>query len=184
MIPPAPTAQPSEALVMKTELSPPEADEISFHPPPKPAVPDQCQKAPDTESTAHASPESTSETDPSFFASGPESPVVMVCQETGLQKSATAVPPLPPTAKPEFEFGAPGGPNEIPRRSELVPEGTRLQDEPSKYSIVPAFPTAQALLEDSTATPFRLSAVEADRLVFAVDNGTAAKSKNVSKATP
>jgi hypothetical protein len=51
---------------MKTELSPAAADEIEFHPPPRPAAPDQCQNAPETESTAQASLALTAETEASF----------------------------------------------------------------------------------------------------------------------
>jgi hypothetical protein len=183
MIPPTPTDHPSDELTMKMELRPAEAEETSFHPPPNPTVPDQCQKAPETESTAHASVELVEKTDPSFCAPGPESPAIANCHETGLRKSATAAPPLPPTAKPESALGEPGGPKETPRRSEVVPEATRVQDEPSKYSVVPSFPTAQPLFDAKIATPFKLSAVEADGLVRAADNGTATKSKSTDKDT-
>ncbi len=132
MIPPTPTAHPSDPLVMKIELSPPLAREASFHPPPNPAVPDQCQKAPETESTAQASLGLREKTDTSSFASGEESPAETGNHETPLQNSATAVTPSPPTAKPEFAFGALGCPNETPKRFALVPEGIKLHDEPSK----------------------------------------------------
>lgn len=182
MNPPLPTAQPSDELIMKTEFIPPAAEEISFHPPPNPAVPDQCQNAPDTESTAQASVELTAETAASFFASGPESPAIINDQEKPPQKSATAVPPLPPTAKPAFAFGAVGGPKETPKRSAAVAEGIKFQDDPSKCSIVPEFPTAQALLEFNRASPFRLSLVEAQGSVCAVDHGTAIRRERTNKS--
>ncbi len=130
-MPPLPTAQPSLALVMKMEFMPLDAVEIAFHPPPIPAVPDQCQKAPETESTAQASVALRAKTEESFCAVGAESPAAAGNHEKPLQKSAVAVPPLPPTAKPEFAFGMPGGPNETPNRSEVVPEGIKVHDDPS-----------------------------------------------------
>jgi len=99
---------------MKTEVSPAMADENAFHPPPRPGVPDQCQNAPELTSTAQASPELTAETETSLAALGEESPVVVLDQLTPFQKSAVAVPPLPPTAKPALGFGMLGGPKEMP----------------------------------------------------------------------
>ena len=80
-------------------------------------------------------------------------------------------------------MGDAGGPNETPRRSEPVPEATRVQDEPSKCSVVPSFPTAQPLFDAKITTPFRLSVVEADGFVRAADNGRATKSKSTNKNT-
>jgi hypothetical protein len=184
MIPPLPTAQPSVAVVMKTEFNPPADEETLFHPPPNPAVPDQFQKAPETESTAQASVALRAKTDDSFCASGAERPAEAGNHEKPPQKSATAVPPLPPTAKPEFRFGAPGGPNETPKRSEVVPEAIRVHDVPSKCSIVPAFPTAQPLLELKMTTPFKLSVADAGWVMCAADLGSASSRITLTKSKP
>jgi hypothetical protein len=82
MIPHAPTVHPSVELVMNTEFSPAEAEPTLFQPPPRPADPDQCQKTPETASTAHASVEPRAETDESFCAGEPERPVTIGNHDT------------------------------------------------------------------------------------------------------
>jgi hypothetical protein len=70
---------------MNTEFKPAEAEPTLFQPPPDPAEPVQCQNAPEFESTAHASVGSSSKTDESFVAAGPDNPFAIENQETPLQ---------------------------------------------------------------------------------------------------